>query len=71
MSTLLEIALLGLVVVVVYLGSHAIVIRIERWWGQPLGFWRTALFFCVFLVLALAAFEFIPRMLDGDGGLES
>jgi len=48
-----EILLMGLVVIVVYAISHFIVISLEKVLGKPLGIWRSALFFLVFLTLFL------------------
>jgi hypothetical protein len=62
---MLEILLLGLVVVVVYLVSHFLVIKAEAMVGTPLGYWRTVVFFVVFLGLLLGALELMPRLLPG------
>jgi hypothetical protein len=62
---MLEILLLGLVVVVVYLVSHFLVTKAEAMAGVQLGYWRTVLFFVVFLGLLLAAIELMPRLLPG------
>jgi hypothetical protein len=62
---MLQIMLLGLLVVVVYLLSHLLVTRAERWVGVPLGHWRTAIFFVVFLGLLLAGLELLPRFFPG------
>jgi hypothetical protein len=65
---MLEILLLGLVVVVIYLVSHFIVTRAEAMVGVQLGYWRTVVFFVVFLALLLMALELMPRFLPGSGG---
>lgn len=44
---------MGLVVIVVYAISHFTVISLEKVLGKPLGIWRSALFFLVFLTLFL------------------
>lgn len=62
---MLEILLLGLVVVVIYLVSHFLVTKAEAMAGVQLGFWRTVVFFVVFLGLLLAAIELMPRLLPG------
>lgn len=62
---MLEILLLGLVVVVIYLVSHFLVTKAEAMAGVQLGYWRTVLFFVVFLGLLLAAIELMPRLLPG------
>lgn len=62
---MLEILLLGLVVVVIYLVSHFLVTKAELMVGVPLGYWRTVVFFVVFLGLLLAALELMPRLLPG------
>lgn len=62
---MLEILLLGLVVVVIYLVSHFLVTRAETMVGVPLGYWRTVVFFVVFLGLLLAALEVMPRLFPG------
>ena len=48
-----EILLMGLVVIVVYAISHFTVVSFEKLLGKPLGIWRSALFFLVFLALFL------------------
>lgn len=64
---MLEILLLGLVVVVIYLVSHFVVTRAEAVAGVQLGYWRTVVFFVVFLALLLAAMELMPRLMPGGG----
>ena len=62
---MLQILLLGLAVVVVYLVSHFLVMKAEAMAGVPLGYWRTIMFFVVFLGLLLAALEWLPRFFPG------
>ena len=62
---MLQILLLGLVVVVIYLVSHFLVTKAEAMAGAQLGYWRTVVFFVVFLGLLLAALELLPRLLPG------
>jgi hypothetical protein len=52
-------------VVVVYMVSHFLVTRAEAMAGVQLGYWRTVLFFVVFLGLLLAAIELMPPLLPG------
>lgn len=63
-----QILLLGLVVVVIYLVSHFLVIKAEAMAGVQLGYWRTVMFFVVFLGLLLAALELMPRFFPGMTG---
>lgn len=63
-----QILLLGLVVVVIYLVSHFLVTRAEAMAGVQLGYWRTVMFFVVFLGLLLAALELMPRLFPGMAG---
>lgn len=65
MNAMLQILLLGLVVVVVYLVSHFVVTKAEAMAGVQLGYWRTVVFFVVFLALLLAALEVVPRFFPG------
>jgi hypothetical protein len=65
---MLQILLLGLVVVVIYLLSHFLVTKAELMAGVQLGYWRTVLFFVVFLGLLLAALELMPRFFPGMAG---
>jgi hypothetical protein len=58
---MLQILLLGLAIVVVYLVSHFLVTKAEALAGVQLGYWRTVVFFVVFLALLLAALEVVPR----------
>lgn len=58
---MLQILLFGLVVVVIYLVSHFVVTKAEAMVGVQLGYWRTVVFFVVFLGLLLAAIEVLPR----------
>lgn len=58
---MLQILLFGLVVVVIYLVSHFVVTKAEAMAGVQLGYWRTVVFFVVFLGLLLAAIEVLPR----------
>ena len=62
---MLQILLLGLVVVVIYLVSHFLVTKAEAMAGVQLGYWRTIMFFVVFLGLLLAALQVMPRFLPG------
>lgn len=62
---MLQILLLGLVVVVIYLVSHFLVTKAEAMAGVQLGYWRTIMFFVVFLGLLLAALEVMPRFFPG------
>lgn len=50
-----EILLMGLLVVAVFVISHHAVGLIELHHGRPLGHWRSAWFFVIFLVLMLAS----------------
>lgn len=59
---MLQILLYGLAVVVVYLVSHFLVVRAESMVGVQLGYWRTVVFFVVFLGLLLAVMEILPRL---------
>ncbi len=59
---MLVIMLMGLAVVVVYFISHYSVIALERRVGRPLGVWRTALFFVVFLGLMIVVTEVLPLL---------
>ena len=61
---MMEILLFGLVVVVVYFISHHAVMAIERRHGKPLGSWRSAWFFLIFLGLVIVA-QLIMRALTG------
>jgi hypothetical protein len=61
---MMEILLFGLVVVVVYFISHHAVMTIERRHGKPLGAWRSAWFFLIFLGLVILA-QLILRALTG------
>ncbi len=61
---MMEILLFGLVVVVVYFISHHAVMAIERRHGRPLGGWRSAWFFLIFLGLVIVA-QLIMRTLTG------
>lgn len=62
---MLQILLLGLAVVVIYLVSHFLVTKAEAMAGVQLGYWRTVVFFVVFLGLLLAAMEIMPRLVPG------
>lgn len=64
---MLQILLLGLLVVVIYFVSHFLVVKAEAMAAVPLGYWRTVLFFVVFLALMLAALELAPRFFPGAG----
>ncbi len=57
-----EILLMGLVVVVIYVGSDWILRTIERTRGRSFEGYRTIVFFMIFLPLALIAFEVAQRM---------
>lgn len=54
---MLEILLFGLVLVGIYFVSHHAVMAIESRRGTPLGGWRSALFFLIFLGLLLLAMQ--------------
>ncbi|HRQ66313.1 MAG TPA: hypothetical protein PKZ76_15865 [Xanthomonadaceae bacterium] len=60
---MLEILLLGVLVVAIYLIAHVVTQQAERWRGEPLGVWRTVIFFCVFLGLLLVAMHVTPMLL--------
>jgi hypothetical protein len=62
---MLEILLFGAALVVIYFVSHTVVMRVEQWRGSPLGPWRSVLFFGVFLLLTLLAFQLLPMLLGG------
>jgi hypothetical protein len=62
---MLQILIFGLVVVVIYLLSNFLVIRAEAAAGVQLGYWRTVVFFVVFLTLLLVAIEYLPRLVPG------
>jgi hypothetical protein len=62
---MLQILLFGLVVVVIYLVSHFLVTKAEAMAGVQLGYWRTVVFFVVFLGLLLMAIEVLPRFFPG------
>ena len=62
---MMEILLFGLVVVVVYFITHHAVMAIERRHGKPLGGWRSAWFFLIFLALVVIA-QLLLRALTGD-----
>jgi len=57
-----EILLMGLVLVVVYLLAHWLTLAVERYVDRPLGGWRTAVFFVVFLVMLLVAIQIVSRL---------
>jgi hypothetical protein len=59
---MIEVLLIGAAGVIIYLVAHTIVVRVEAWRGEPLGASRMVLFFGIFFVLLLGAFELIPRM---------
>lgn len=61
---MLEIALFGLVVVMIYFIAHHATMRIEAGCGKPMGAWRSAVFFTIFLVLMLIAIQ-VQRLLTG------
>jgi hypothetical protein len=63
---MLEILLFGVLVVAIYLIAHVVTQQAERWRGEPLGVWRTVIFFCVFLGLLLVAMQLVPLLLGGD-----
>ncbi|MFU8895724.1 MAG: hypothetical protein ACNA8J_05000 [Gammaproteobacteria bacterium] len=65
---MLQILLLGLVIVVIYLVSHFLVTKAEALAGVQLGYWRTVMFFVVFLGLLLAALQVLPRFFPGMAG---
>jgi Na+-transporting NADH:ubiquinone oxidoreductase subunit NqrE len=65
---MLEILLVGLAVVVIYLVSHFLVTKAELMAGVQLGYWRTVMFFVVFLGLLLATLELMPRLFPGMAG---
>lgn len=65
---MLHILLMGVAVVAIYLIAHVVVTAIERRHGKPLGFWRSILFFVVFLTLMLIATQLAPVAL---GALET
>jgi hypothetical protein len=65
---MLEILLLGLAVVVIYLVTHFLVTKAEAMAGVPLGYWRTVMFFVVFLGLLLTVMQILPRLLPETGG---
>jgi hypothetical protein len=58
-----EILLFGLVVVGVYFIAHVSVMKIEAHHGKPLGGWRTAWFFAIFLALILIAIALMEWVL--------
>jgi hypothetical protein len=60
---MLEILLFGAALVAIYFMAHTVVMQVERWRGKALGAWRTGLFFSVFLLLTLGAFQLIPLLL--------
>ncbi len=62
---MLEILLFGLVLVAFYFISHVVVMRLERWYGKPLGGTRQVAFFCIFLGLTLLAMWLIPGLSGG------
>lgn len=62
---MLEILLLGLAVVVIYLVTHFLVTKAEAMAGVPLGYWRSVMFFVVFLGLLLTVMQILPRVLPG------
>jgi hypothetical protein len=65
---MLQILLMGVAVVAIYLIAHVVVTAIERRHGKALGFWRSILFFVVFLTLMLIATQLVPVAL---GALET
>lgn len=62
---MLEILLTGVVLVINYFIAHQVVVRVERHRQQPLGALRTLLFFGVFLLLTLLAFQLLPLLFEG------
>lgn len=62
---MMEILLFGLAVVVIYLLTHVLVTRAEAMVGVSLGYWRSVVFFVVFLGLLLAVMQLLPRLLPG------
>jgi hypothetical protein len=62
---MLEILLTGVVLVLNYFIAHHVVLRVERQRGTPLGALRTLVFFAVFLLLTLLAFQLLPLLFDG------
>lgn len=62
---MLEILLFGLVLVAFYFISHVVVMRLEGWYGKPLGGIRQVAFFCIFLGLTLLAMWLIPGLSGG------
>lgn len=63
---MLEILLFGLFVVVVYFIAHHAVMAIERRHGKPLGAWRSAWFFLIFLGLIIIAQLLIVQFMGGQ-----
>jgi hypothetical protein len=63
--SMLEIMVMGVLVVAIYLIAHVVSQQAERWRGEPLGIWRTVIFFCVFLGLLLVAMNVVPMLLGG------
>lgn len=63
-----EIILFGLVLLVAYFIAHYTVMAIERRYGKPLGGWRMAWFFLIFLALILAAQNLFPLLLGRAAG---
>lgn len=62
-----EILIFGLLVLAAYFIAHHAVMALERLHGSPLGAWRMAAFFIIFLTLLLAAQLALPH-LTGHGG---
>lgn len=63
---MLEIMLFGLVVVVAYFITHHAVMTIERKHGKPLGIWRSAWFFLIFLGLVIIAQGLLRLYMGGN-----
>ncbi len=57
-----EVLLMGLILVVIYVGSDWILRTLERMRGRPFEGYRTIVFFMIFLPLAVIAFEIAQRM---------
>lgn len=64
---LIGILLYGALLVAIYVIADAASARIEQWRGQPLGYWRSVVFFVLFLGLLLLATRLMPLLGFGGG----
>ncbi len=65
---IINILLFGALVVAIYMIAHVITMQAERWYGQPMGIWRSVLFFGIFFILLLVAMQLLPQPAAGPPG---